>query len=280
MNYFERYEAGEHEAVWSELRDKGAALFDGPDLEDARRVASTTMLRVASNLARIAAALRGFGYEFVTVGPPPVEIASINVAVRASATEALLSHPGLGPEQVRQMLASLPQLLGGPVDNAPTASRDISVRPSALGDPNAFAQEVAAYEEIAGPIPLSLAAFWRFIGLADFTCRQAGGEPLLGWHPLVVMPPEGLVHDRAEWAFEGDDPIFLVDLIPDPVANDGHGGDLICADMSPGIDCRLGNGEWFVDHLRRGTRAACFPGLDPDGRPPFIEAIAARWDPF
>lgn len=279
MSYFERYEAGAHDIVWSELRDQGAALFEGPDLEDARRVASATMLRIASNLARIAAALRGFGYEFVTIGPPCVDIAEVNAAVQASAAEASLSHPGLSPEQVQQMLASQPQLLGNPDDSRP-APREISARPSALGDANACAQEVGAYEEVAGPIPLSLAAFWRFIGLADFTCRQAGGEPLLAWHPLVVMSPAGLVHDRAQWAFDGDDPIFRVDLIPDPVANDGHGGEFIRADMSPGIDCRLGNGEWFVDHLRRATRAACFPGLDRDNMPRVIAEIAAAWEPF
>ncbi len=59
-SYYRRYLRGEHEAVWSELRDLGPVPDDL--VEDAAAVADETMIRVAQHVARIAAALPELGW--------------------------------------------------------------------------------------------------------------------------------------------------------------------------------------------------------------------------
>lgn len=56
-----RYEAGEHEAVWREMRECGAAALA---IEDAARVAEETMKRVKRDLERVVATLRKLEYPF------------------------------------------------------------------------------------------------------------------------------------------------------------------------------------------------------------------------
>jgi hypothetical protein len=62
--YLDRYLAGDHEAVWAELRDLGPAIDEGPVRADAAAVAAETMKRVRSNVELIAARLRDVDYRF------------------------------------------------------------------------------------------------------------------------------------------------------------------------------------------------------------------------
>lgn len=280
MDYLDRYQAGEHDAVWAELRAMGADLLHNGLFAEARDVAEAMMMRLRRNLIRIQAGLRTAGYEFVTVGPAVPDFGTVNAAVQASAAESLLGHPGLSEEQKEQLLASLPQLLGGLKGDTFARServRDVMVRPSALGDPLPFRREIGGYEKVVGPVPLALAAFWRSIGSVDFTGRMNGnGEARFAWHPLVILPPAGLLDDYIEWKYEGGAAPYRAELLPDPAGDDGP---LILGDMSAGADVRLSSGEWLVDYLRRSTRAACLPGLEHDV-PVGVRAAAQAWEPF
>jgi hypothetical protein len=60
----ERYEAGEHEAVWAELRSLGSDVFEPDVLPDAERVADLTMQRAATNVALLVVKLTAMGYRF------------------------------------------------------------------------------------------------------------------------------------------------------------------------------------------------------------------------
>lgn len=62
--YLDRYLAGDHEAVWAELRGLGPAVDEEPVRADADAVARETMGRVRSNVELIAARLREVGYRF------------------------------------------------------------------------------------------------------------------------------------------------------------------------------------------------------------------------
>jgi len=77
-SYLERYRAGEHVAVWSELAALGADVRREPVYSDARAVARETMTRVRHNVELLAARLRALGYRFIrpdeAVVPPTPEL--------------------------------------------------------------------------------------------------------------------------------------------------------------------------------------------------------------
>ena len=86
-SYLERYQAGEHEAVWAELLALGAKVREEPLAADARAVAEETMRRVRLNVETIVERLRGIGYEFaypdqVLVGPEPEVLRAIDALER------------------------------------------------------------------------------------------------------------------------------------------------------------------------------------------------------
>ena len=63
---YDRYVAGEHTAVWSELMAQGAAVRSEPLAADALAVAYETMSRVERNVRALVLRLGEIGYEFTT----------------------------------------------------------------------------------------------------------------------------------------------------------------------------------------------------------------------
>lgn len=64
--WLERYDAGEHDAVWREMREVGPALFT---LEQAGAVATRTMERVRREILRVVAILEEGDYPFASKSP-------------------------------------------------------------------------------------------------------------------------------------------------------------------------------------------------------------------
>jgi hypothetical protein len=64
MTHFRRYQAGDHVEVWADLIALGSSVRESAALSDARSVAWATMERVATNVERLIARLKGHGYEF------------------------------------------------------------------------------------------------------------------------------------------------------------------------------------------------------------------------
>jgi hypothetical protein len=62
---FDRYVAGEHEAVWAELVALGPRVREDPEAADALAVAYETMRRVELNVRTVIERLRGIGYLFL-----------------------------------------------------------------------------------------------------------------------------------------------------------------------------------------------------------------------
>ena len=62
----ERYEAGDHEAVWDELSTRDLTELSPDAVSDAARVSELTMQRVAANVATIVVRLTLMGYRFGT----------------------------------------------------------------------------------------------------------------------------------------------------------------------------------------------------------------------
>lgn len=63
-SFLSRYEAGEHDAVWAELRALGAAIRDPAHLDDASAVAREAMRRARKNIELIIERLDGIGFTF------------------------------------------------------------------------------------------------------------------------------------------------------------------------------------------------------------------------
>jgi hypothetical protein len=63
---YDRYVAGEHQAVWHELVAQGAAVRTDPLAADALAVAGETMRRVAANVGTVVTRLLEMGYRFTT----------------------------------------------------------------------------------------------------------------------------------------------------------------------------------------------------------------------
>lgn len=280
MDYLERYEAGEHEAVWAELRALGGAVLDDELPGEARRVADATMLRALSNLKRIEAGLRAAGYAFVEAAPPPPDAGAVIAAALGSGEESVRTM-GLPPAMVARFMAAARQALGGMVMPPALAPSSAPARETALGDPARYVVQLDDFERIAGPAPLALASFWRIVGWCDFSGRWPGSMQVAMSAPaLLVMPPATIADDYEAFVDDnGDDDGFTVELLVDPRDIDEARWPLVEVGMARGVDVRLPDGEWFVDFLRRMTRAAALPGIAP-GAVPALDAIATAWEPF
>ena len=142
--------------------------------------------------------------------------------------------------------------------------------------------DVTELEQEAGPLPLSLKAFWREVGSVDLIGRRPGWPD--GLDPLVVDPPEGAL----SFIYDGGDEegMFAV-LAPDDLHKDNtSGGDpygllLPC----PAADFEFINerhGLLFVPYLRLAVlRWGGFPGLEGrEEESPLLSELTAGLEPF
>ena len=285
MSYLSRYEAGDHDAVWDELRR--VELGANPALDDeARAVTELLIGRARYNLERIASNLTGIGYAF-EINPDDGSIPlshSVSFAQTTAATVlAGLNSKGLpseDAEMIRAMAAQLQQMAdraSGPMPTFPgipgPGAKGVQ-RP--LGDNGISIPNVEEFERKVCKLPLALAAFWKKIGHADFV-GVFHGRRTSGWLPLLVLPCLGLIEEHEEFVDDngsGDD--FTVELVANPKDQNNPLG----VYLTPGVDAKLTSGEWFVDYLRRGTRSAGFLSIPEADMPAEIAAIAKAWEPF
>ena len=65
-SFYDRYQAGEHQRVWSDLIALGEAVRKEPIYADALAVARETMRRAQSNIENLIDRLHSVGYRFQT----------------------------------------------------------------------------------------------------------------------------------------------------------------------------------------------------------------------
>lgn len=150
---------------------------------------------------------------------------------------------------------------------------------------------LAELDERAGPLPLSLSAFWQEIGTVDLVGMHRSWPT--GLDPLVVYDPEGAISDLDDWEMmleEGDvdaSERFEGSLAPDELHKDNiSGGDSYSVGLpDPSADFVLLNERHelhFVPYLRMAIlRWGGFPGLD--GKDEQLEALGglvAGLEPF
>jgi hypothetical protein len=113
MTYHERYQAGEHVAVWRELTALGA-LIRAPELiDDAWAVAEETMTRVATNIDRIIERLADRSYQFEVYPDgtvPPATLPAHGRPDTALLANVVELEQGVGP--IPQSLRAFWQVVG------------------------------------------------------------------------------------------------------------------------------------------------------------------------
>lgn len=90
--WLERYQAGEHEAVWDEIRALEDSVRDPAVLPEARAVADEMMKRVRANLERIGAVLKGKKYK-LRKGAKALAAPDSKAGAALDQIEALLERP-------------------------------------------------------------------------------------------------------------------------------------------------------------------------------------------
>lgn len=119
-------------------------------------------------------------------------------------------------------------------------------------------------ESEAGPLPLSLVAFWHEVGAVDFVGMHRAWPTELD--PLVVDPPEGPLSEL----YDDDEEVFI-SLAPDVFHKDNisGGGPYGLELPNPSADFLLmdeGHDLLFVPYLRFAIlQWGGFPGLDGRG---------------
>ena len=130
---------------------------------------------------------------------------------------------------------------------------------------DAMRADCAELEEQAGPLPISLVAFWQEVGAVDLVGRHLGWDN--GLDPLVVDPPEGALSFLFDEEDSNDAGQFA-GLAPDDLHKDNiSGGDPYGVRLpNPSADFKLEYERHhllFVPYLRLAIlRCGGFPGLD------------------
>jgi len=264
---FDRYLAGEHTKVWSELVALGPTVREEPNAADALAVVYETMARVEANVQTVTGRLHAMNYRFRTSG-----------MALDTWTERAEPLTTVDPLQIRGV-ANLPHLknlfnlfkrgqdnLAEQVATAKRTPRDYTVR--AHVPPNAQVhKQIARLEKVAGALPLSLRVFYEVVGSVDWIGTHptlAPADSGICPDPLVVYSIEEVLEEIDQGLEEGDG---LVTIAPDELHKaDTSGGDpyqMVIPDLR--ADGELLNERhqlFFVDYLRLCFRFGGFPGYE------------------
>jgi|GEM_PF-490612 uncharacterized protein DUF6745 len=264
---FERYLAGEHTKVWSELVALGPAVRQEPNAADALAVVYETMRRVEANVRTVVGRLHAMNYRFQTSGMALdtwTERAEPLTTIDPLQIKGVADSPHL--KNLLNMFKRGQDKLAEQVATVKRAPRDHTVRAHVPPHPQ-VRKQIARLEKVAGALPLSLRVFYEVVGSVDWI----GSHPTLAPadsdicpDPLVVFPIEEVLEEIDQGLEEGDG---LVTIAPDDLHKaDTSGGDpyqVALPDLR--ADGELLNERhrlFFVDYLRLCFRFGGFPGYE------------------
>lgn len=251
-NFLSRYLAGDHERVWADMVALGPDVRKPRYISEALEVARETMRRVEANVHTVVTRLHLLHYRFKTKGMWLDEF--------ATRSESVLEIPGAADSPLAERLRESTERL-----REQRRLADYQIRAHVPPGPDA-ARHLEELEQQAGPVPLSLWAFYEIVGEVDLIGHHDTISPRAD--PLVVFPLEAMLQSCGdEIAEEGRIPIA-----PDHYhkANISGGAAYEIALPDPRADAELLNephGLFFVDYLRLVFRHGGFPdyaGMDRD----------------
>ena len=282
LPFFDRYRAGAHREVWSELVALGPSVRQDPYAADALAVAYETMQRVDANVRTLVQRLKAMNYIFTTdvgsSGSPTVQIGADRIAL-----DDLVRNAGSMPQLgglLGRMAKAVEMLAGAAKESARHRQTPITphVPPGAR-----VRKEIAGFEKEFGVLPLSLRAFYEVVGEVNLI----GHHPSLAPRDGQIAPDPLVVYGFDEGAVEydeddddGETPSAIT-IAPDDLHKaDTSGGDPYeMAIPDPRADGELLNERhdlFFVDYLRLCFRFGGFPGYDGSERvPPEIATLSA-----
>lgn len=300
--WLERYQQGEHEQVWADLLALGELMqhsdpYAGKSFfyAEALEVARETMRRARHNIELLVARLPSSGYQF---GYSWLERLAQDAERRAG--EDMPIDEDLYPPEMLEDMRQHPEHYD-PLREAKELRRQAQLPPRPFGPPSPEVERrLDELEQLVGPIPLSVRAWYEVVGWVDFvgTCPQAwsspagrqafehqwepvdqptqvdgptrtplpGGEATLPiFDPLSVNPIEGVL--SLAWGHLGQHwvPLFL-DIAPDAFGKylTSGGGPYGIAVPNGAIDGKLlrePHQTTFVNYLRICFRWAGLPGV-------------------
>lgn len=282
-SFLERYQNGEHIAVWKQLVALGKGVRHKLYYQDAVAVANETMRRARHNVELLIQRLTDIGYCFVPASDLYL-LASLNFQIplsdRVRNDPALMATRRAREKRDAKMKAEFEARINGFRTIPPIQNPEVFDPPG-----KRTAAELKKLEEAAGgPFPISLRAWYE----------QVGGVSLMGSHdvinpgnirtapdPLVVARPSELLHEIE--LEEADDGLHLW-IAPDDLnkANVHGGGPYTITIPNECADAPL-KYEWhkttFVNYLRKTFEWGGFPGWERDRNAP-VEAIAKLKEGF
>lgn len=231
--YLDRYVAGEHQAVWDELRSLGPAAHSEPVRAEATAVAHETMSRVRGDVELIAARLADIGYRFGFAWNPE--------STESGNTDLVIGPPRPDLQQRWAELAAhdlhLPLSLRAFYEVVGSVNLVGSYIPPEELDDLADGEHWTKYfgADDGAPDPLHVVGFDD--ALDDFLLgdwvestrsfrRYTLGSPEIREHGWLISPDECHLY-----GFSGGDGLHIEVAVPS-------------------TDADLGSGPPFVDHLR------------------------------
>lgn len=191
--FYDRYRAGDHQQVWSDLVGLGDAVRQEPVYTDAVAVARETMKRARANIETLIDRLHAIGYRFETEQSAAQQSVE-RMAALARQMENFRANAG-GPfadmmkglldrvassTQHQQTMERLKEAAAKPAPNHPLEDAGVYGRAGKRS-----AQQIADAEKyLRGPLPISLRAWYETVEHVSF----------LGSHPM--LNPSSQAHAR------------------------------------------------------------------------------------
>ena len=272
--YYDRYQDGEHEAVWADLLALGDRVHDEAVYSDAAAVARETMSRARTNIETLIVRLDSIGYQFETARDTPAEVVQKIIEIQRTTAE--------------QLRAQFPGLLDGfshsnPVFEQLLAGFDKRLAPASTLDERSVysrAQEwsgncISALESyLHGPLPLSLRAWYECIQHVSFIgshpvlnpARQEPAAAVALPDPFALMSLPDAV-DYESWETDEGYPIAVDEFFKANISRD-HRYYLNFRDSRADTVFADWHNDYFVAYLRRVFKWGGFPGWERHPNPP------------
>lgn len=193
--FHDRYRAGEHQQVWSELVSLGEAVRQEPTYADAVAVARETMRRARTNIETLINRLHALGYRFdteQTAAQQSLErIAALAKQVDAFRANAQGPFAGMmkglldrvataqSPQAVERLKATAAQSATHPLEDRSVYSRASKDSAKQIDD---------AERHLRGPLPVSLRAWYETVDHVSFL----GSHPAL--NPASAAPARPVMY--------------------------------------------------------------------------------------